>query len=119
MTLATHEFANPDDLMPQVVLGAGRQMRCRHVVLPSGGALPLSGHFHRTITLVVAQGGAMVQRGGEVCFLHQEDSILIAPTTCYAVRNPGKMDLHLAVIETGAYLEADDQMPLNVVSSAA
>lgn len=111
---AEHVIATPRksaDPSAEHALSGGRRLRCRYLTLQPGGRVPLTGHYHRSLRLVVAQGGALVTIGEDQRFLAEEDSAVIPATTWYEISNPGCLTLHLLMIEIGGYLGEDDVMP--------
>ena len=65
-------------------------------------------HHHRDEHWVVVAGTAQVTIGESTTILVENQSTYIPVGTVHALENPGKIDLELIEIQTGAYLDEDD-----------
>ena len=65
-------------------------------------------HHHRAEHWVVVAGTAQVTIGESTTILVENQSTYIPVGTVHALENPGKIDLELIEIQTGAYLDEDD-----------
>jgi mannose-1-phosphate guanylyltransferase / mannose-6-phosphate isomerase len=57
---------------------------------------------------VVVSGTARVTVGDQVRLLTENESIYIPLGDVHRLENPGKLDLHLIEVQSGAYLGEDD-----------
>ncbi|MDT8345930.1 MAG: cupin domain-containing protein [Thermohalobaculum sp.] len=84
--------------------------RLRHLVLRPGMARPGEAHLHRAERWVVIAGCACVCIGAARRELHEGGSVVVPVGVWHALSNPGRIDLHLLMIETGPYLGDDDRL---------
>lgn len=96
-----------------VRLAAGEGYQVKRLVVRPGQMLSLQRHMHRDEVWVVVCGTAEVttEIGGVVQdeFLCSEgDYVEIPKVTRHRLANPGKIDLVIIEIQTGAYLGEDD-----------
>lgn len=86
----------------------GDRYQVKHLLVHPGRKLSLQLHHHRAEHWVVVQGTARVTRGDEVILLEENQSIYIPLGTKHRLENPGKIDLRLIEVQSGAYLGEDD-----------
>ena len=86
----------------------GDRYQVKHLLVRPGRKLSLQLHHHRAEHWVVVQGTARVTRGDEVILLEENQSIYIPLGTKHRLENPGKIDLRLIEVQSGAYLGEDD-----------
>jgi mannose-1-phosphate guanylyltransferase/mannose-1-phosphate guanylyltransferase/mannose-6-phosphate isomerase len=89
-----------------LVRGPGFQVK-RIMVRPSG-RLSLQSHRHRAEHWVVVAGRARVTIGADVRELRPDQSCYVPVGERHRLENPGKAELHLIEVQTGAYLGEDD-----------
>lgn len=78
-----------------------------------GGRLSLQMHHHRAEHWIVVRGTAKVTRGEEVVLLAENESTYIPVGVPHRLENPGKIDLDLIEVQSGAYLDEDDIVRLD------
>jgi mannose-1-phosphate guanylyltransferase/mannose-6-phosphate isomerase len=86
---------------------AGR-FQVKRIMVKPGGVLSLQSHHHRSEHWVVVSGTARVTVGDEVRLLTENQSVYIPLGAIHRMENPGKVDMHLIEVQTGAYLGEDD-----------
>ncbi|MCZ4347996.1 mannose-1-phosphate guanylyltransferase/mannose-6-phosphate isomerase [Devosia neptuniae] len=89
------------------VLMADRFQVKRLFVKP-GKKLSLQKHYHRSEHWVVVKGTAEVTIDGQVSVLTENQSIYLPLGCTHRLANPGKIQLELIEVQTGAYLGEDD-----------
>lgn len=89
------------------VLMADRFQVKRLFVKP-GKKLSLQKHYHRSEHWVVVKGTAEVTIDGHVSILTENQSIYLPLGCTHRLANPGKIQLELIEVQTGAYLGEDD-----------
>ena len=78
-----------------------------------GGRLSLQMRHHRAEHWIVVRGTAKVTRGEEVVLLAENESTYIPVGVPHRLENPGKIDLDLIEVQSGAYLDEDDIVRLD------
>ncbi|MEP2473672.1 MAG: cupin domain-containing protein, partial [Paracoccaceae bacterium] len=73
-----------------------------------GAALSLQSHHHRSEHWIVVQGTARVTVGEQVTLLTENQSVYVPLGETHRLENPGKVELILIEVQTGAYLGEDD-----------
>jgi len=71
-------------------------------------ALSLQSHHHRSEHWIVVQGTAKVTLDHATSLISEGQSIYIPLGSQHRLENPGKLDLILIEVQTGAYLAEDD-----------
>ena len=94
-------------------LALGPRFQVKNIMVKPGGILSLQSHVHRAEHWVVVEGTANVTIGDtiddiEVKMLTENQSIYIPLGAIHRLENPGKVNLHLIEVQTGAYLGEDD-----------
>ena len=84
--------------------------RLRHLVLRPGMARAGEAHLHRAERWVVIAGCARARIGTVSREVHEGGSVVVPVGVWHALSNPGRIDLHLLMIETGTYLGDDDRL---------
>lgn len=84
------------------------RFQVKEIVVKPNARLSLQSHVHRSEHWVVVSGAAMVTVGEEEVFLTENQSVYIPVGTKHRLANPGKVDLRIIEIQTGAYLGEDD-----------
>jgi len=80
----------------------------KRIVVKPGAALSLQSHFHRSEHWIVVAGAAKVTVDDEVKLLGENQSVYIPLGAVHRMENPGKVNLELIEVQTGAYLGEDD-----------
>ena len=89
-------------------LAQGDRYQVKRIIVKPGRALSLQLHHHRAEHWVVVRGTAKVTRGEETLLLSENESTYIPLGTHHRLENPGKVDLELIEVQSGAYLGEDD-----------
>ena len=89
-------------------LSLGSRYQVKKIVVYPGAALSLQSHVHRSEHWVVVAGSARVTVDGTVTLVTENQSIYVPLGSVHRMENPGKVDLHLIEVQTGAYLGEDD-----------
>lgn len=89
-------------------LALGPRYQVKSIVVRPGGQLSLQSHVHRSEHWVVVEGTATVTVGTEERLLGENQSVYIPMGEIHRLSNPGKVDLRLIEVQTGAYLGEDD-----------
>ena len=91
----------------QSVEERGRYKVNRVIVKPNAGP-SLKRHKHRAEHWVVVRGTAELTVDGATRLLHENQSAFVPVGSAHRIINPGKIDLELIEVQTGAYLGDDD-----------
>ena len=86
----------------------GGRFQVKRIMVKPGGVLSLQSHVHRSEHWVVVAGTARVTVGEEVKLLSENESVYIPLGAVHRMENPGKVDMYLIEVQTGAYLGEDD-----------
>ncbi|MEE4298700.1 MAG: mannose-1-phosphate guanylyltransferase/mannose-6-phosphate isomerase [Pseudomonadales bacterium] len=89
-------------------LTGGDRYEVKRVRIRPGGSQSLQRHLHRAEHWVVVEGTARVTRGEETLLLAENESAFIPTGVVHRIENPGRVDLEMVEIRTGAYLGEDD-----------
>lgn len=89
-------------------LALGGRFQVKQIMVKPGGQLSLQSHVHRSEHWVVVAGAARVTVGDDVRLLGENESVYIPLGAVHRLENPGKVDLHLIEVQSGAYLGEDD-----------
>jgi mannose-1-phosphate guanylyltransferase/mannose-6-phosphate isomerase len=89
-------------------LALGDRFQVKQIMVRPGGILSLQSHFHRAEHWVVVTGTARVTVDDEVRLMTENQSIYVPLGSVHRLENPGKLDLHLIEVQSGAYLGEDD-----------
>ena len=87
---------------------AGERFQVKRIGVKPGASLSLQKHHHRAEHWVVVRGTAEVTRGTETFLLSENESTYIPIGEVHRLRNPGKMELEMIEVQSGAYLGEDD-----------
>lgn len=96
-------------------LHTGERFQVKRLTLRPGARLSLQKHYHRSEHWVVVNGTALVTRGDEQILLRENESVHIPLGTVHRLENPGKLDLNLIEVQSGAYFGEDDIIRLDDV----
>jgi mannose-1-phosphate guanylyltransferase/mannose-6-phosphate isomerase len=86
----------------------GERHQVKRIVVKPGAELSLQSHVHRAEHWIVVSGTARVTIAEDVRLLSENESIYVPLGAVHRLGNPGKVDLQLIEVQTGAYLGEDD-----------
>lgn len=89
-------------------IGFGHRFQVKQIVVKPGGRLSLQSHVHRAEHWVVVSGTAKVTVDERETLLTENQSVYIPLGAVHRLENPGKVDLRLIEVQSGAYLGEDD-----------
>jgi mannose-1-phosphate guanylyltransferase / mannose-6-phosphate isomerase len=92
---------------------AGERFQVKRIGVKPGASLSLQKHHHRAEHWVVVRGTAEVTRGAETFLLSENQSTYIPIGEVHRLHNPGKMELEMIEVQSGAYLGEDDIVRLD------
>lgn len=84
------------------------RFQVKRIVVYPGGRLSLQKHYHRSEHWVVVKGTARVSVDESVRELSENQSVYIPLGAVHRLENPGKIDVEIIEVQTGAYLGEDD-----------
>ncbi|GJH13522.1 mannose-1-phosphate guanylyltransferase/mannose-6-phosphate isomerase [Caballeronia novacaledonica] len=91
----------------------GERFQVKRIVVAPGARLSLQMHHHRAEHWVVVRGTALVTRGEEQFLLSENESTFIPLGVRHRLENPGKVQLEIIEVQSGAYLGEDDIVRLD------
>jgi mannose-1-phosphate guanylyltransferase/mannose-6-phosphate isomerase len=86
----------------------GDRFQVKRISVKPGGKLSLQMHHHRAEHWVVVQGTARITNGEQETLLTENQSTYIPIGATHRLENPGKTELTLIEVQSGAYLGEDD-----------
>jgi mannose-1-phosphate guanylyltransferase / mannose-6-phosphate isomerase len=86
----------------------GERFQVKRIGVKPGASLSLQKHYHRAEHWVVVKGTAEVTRGRETFLVSENQSTYIPIGEVHRLHNPGKMELEMIEVQSGAYLGEDD-----------
>jgi mannose-1-phosphate guanylyltransferase/mannose-6-phosphate isomerase len=86
----------------------GERFQVKRIGVKPGASLSLQKHHHRAEHWIVVKGTAEVTRGQEVFLLSENQSTYIPIGEVHRLHNPGRMELEMIEVQSGAYLGEDD-----------
>lgn len=89
-------------------LAVGRRFQVKRITVLPGASLSLQSHHHRAEHWIVVEGTARVTVGQDVQLLTENQSVYIPLGVVHRMENPGKVNMVLIEVQTGAYLGEDD-----------
>ncbi len=89
-------------------LSLGGRFQVKRIMVKPGAKLSLQSHVHRAEHWVVVSGAALVTINDTETLLGENQSTYIPLGAVHRLENPGKLDLHLIEVQSGAYLGEDD-----------
>lgn len=89
-------------------IAVGERYQVKRIIVKSGASLSLQMHHHRAEHWVVVRGTAKVTRGEETILLSENQSTYIPLGVAHRLENPGKIDLEIVEVQSGAYVGEDD-----------
>ena len=87
---------------------AGKRFKVKRIGVKPSASLSLQKHHFRAEHWIVVSGTAEVTRGSETFLLSENQSTYIPIGEVHRLRNPGKVDLEMIEVQSGAYLGEDD-----------
>lgn len=94
-------------------IDAGNGFQVKRITVKPGAILSLQKHYHRAEHWIVVRGTALVTNGEQEILLTENQSTYIPIGTIHRLENPGKIDLELIEVQSGAYLGEDDIVRLD------
>ncbi len=89
-------------------VATGTRHQVKRIVVRPGGVLSLQSHVHRAEHWIVVSGTARVTIGEVARLVSENESVYVPLGAVHRLENPGKVDLHVIEVQTGAYLGEDD-----------
>ncbi|QIE43977.1 mannose-1-phosphate guanylyltransferase/mannose-6-phosphate isomerase (plasmid) [Rhodobacteraceae bacterium SC52] len=89
-------------------LALADRFQVKQIMVPPGKKLSLQSHVHRSEHWIVVKGTATVTVDEDVKLVTENQSVYIPLGAVHRLENPGKVNLHLIEVQTGAYLGEDD-----------
>jgi len=89
-------------------IDTGTRFQVKRIMVNPGAAISLQMHHHRAEHWIVVKGTARVIRGEETILLSENESAYIPIGTRHRLENPGKLQLEIIEVQSGAYLGEDD-----------
>jgi mannose-1-phosphate guanylyltransferase len=86
----------------------GDRFQVKRIKVNPGAKLSVQMHHHRAEHWVVVAGTAKVTIDGHTQLVTENQSVYIPIGAVHSLENPGKLDLHLIEVQSGAYLGEDD-----------
>ncbi len=86
----------------------GPRYQVKHIHVKPGEKLSLQMHYHRAEHWIVVSGTAKVTCGDKEHLLTENQSIYIPNGCMHRIENPGKINLEIIEVQSGAYLGEDD-----------
>ncbi|MDG3442636.1 mannose-1-phosphate guanylyltransferase/mannose-6-phosphate isomerase [Nitrospirillum amazonense] len=92
---------------------SGHRYEVKRLSVKPGGKLSLQKHHHRAEHWVVVSGTALVTKDGEELLVRENESVYLPCGSVHRLENPGKLQLELIEVQSGAYLGEDDIVRLD------
>ena len=86
----------------------GSRYQVKRITVKPGAKLSVQMHHHRAEHWIVVSGTAKVTINDQETYITENQSVYIPITAVHALENPGKVDLELIEVQSGAYLGEDD-----------
>jgi len=90
------------------VLENAENYKIKRIMVRQGAALSLQMHHHRSEHWIVVSGTAKVVNGDRELLVGTNESTYIPAGHKHRLENPGKLDLVMIEVQSGAYLGEDD-----------
>lgn len=90
------------------VLDEGENFKMKRIKVKPGASLSLQMHYHRSEHWIVVSGTALVVNGERQFLVNANESTFIPAGHQHRLENPGKIDLVIVEVQSGAYLGEDD-----------
>jgi mannose-1-phosphate guanylyltransferase/mannose-1-phosphate guanylyltransferase/mannose-6-phosphate isomerase len=97
----------------------GHRYQVKRITVNPGAKLSLQKHFHRAEHWVVVNGTALVTRDDDQLLVRENESVYLPLGAVHRLENPGKLQLNLIEVQSGAYLAEDDIVRLEDVYQRA
>jgi mannose-1-phosphate guanylyltransferase len=85
-----------------------KRYKVKRITVKPGAKLSVQMHYHRAEHWVVVSGTAKVTVNGESQLISENQSTYIPVGAVHCLENPGKVDLELIEVQSGAYFGEDD-----------
>ncbi|MES2916897.1 MAG: cupin domain-containing protein [Pseudomonadota bacterium] len=95
---------------PAALLAQGSRFRVRSLRLAPGEATSLLSHMHRSEHWIVVEGTAEITVGIHSRLVVEGEAAHIPLGRPHRLENPGRLPVTLIAIETGHYLDDDDEI---------
>lgn len=89
-------------------IASGNRFQVKRIVVHPGAALSLQSHHHRAEHWIVVQGTAKVTVDDTVQLISENQSVYVPLGAVHRLENPGKVNIIMIEVQTGAYLGEDD-----------
>jgi len=89
-------------------IDTGERFQVKRIIVNPGASLSLQMHHHRAEHWVVVRGTAKVVNGEQTMLLTENQSTYIPVGAVHRLENPGRLQLELIEVQSGAYLGEDD-----------
>ena len=89
-------------------IDTGERYQVKRITVKPGAKLSVQMHHHRAEHWIVVSGTAKVTVDGAEKYVTENQSVYIPITAVHALENPGKVNLELIEVQSGAYLDEDD-----------
>ncbi len=90
------------------ILDEGEHFKIKRIKVKPGATLSLQMHYHRSEHWIVVSGTASVVNGEREFIVNANESTFIPAGHQHRLQNPGKIDLVIIEVQSGAYLGEDD-----------
>jgi mannose-1-phosphate guanylyltransferase len=94
-------------------LDKGERFQVKRIMVKPGQCTSMQKHFQRAEHWIVVSGTAEVTCGDKIFLLKENESTFIPLGAQHRLKNPGKTDLELIEVQSGAYLGEDDIVRIN------
>ncbi len=91
-----------------ISIAEDKRWQVKKITVNPGSSLSLQMHHHRSEHWIVVKGTALVQIDESKKLLSENESVYIPLGSKHRLSNPGKLDLILIEVQSGAYLGEDD-----------
>jgi mannose-1-phosphate guanylyltransferase/mannose-6-phosphate isomerase len=89
-------------------LALGPRFQVKRITVHPGAALSLQSHHHRAEHWIVVEGTARITIDDQIKLVSENQSVFIPLGAKHRLENPGKLNMVLIEVQTGAYLGEDD-----------
>ena len=89
-------------------IDSGERYQVKRITVKPGATLSVQMHHHRAEHWVVVSGTAKVTNGEKTYLVTENESTFIPVGQVHALENPGKIELEMIEVQSGAYLGEDD-----------
>ena len=85
----------------------------KRIIVKPNHKISVQMHHHRAEHWIVVKGTAIITVNDESKYYSENESVYIPKTATHCMENPGKIDLEIIEVQTGAYLGEDDIVRLS------